>query len=119
MRKYKIEIKEISTRIVEQQARDLETALEKVREKYDREDIVLDYDDFNYVEFKKYSNNIIKEDLNINIKFDKQNDKVLIGNEKYKCKNFEDLSFAFNDFISNKLDTITLSCKTKNERSDR
>lgn len=54
MPKYKIEIKEILTRIVEIEAQSEDDALETAQNLYKNEEIVLDSDDFSEVEFANH-----------------------------------------------------------------
>lgn len=63
MKKFQIEIEEISQRVEEVEANDLEEALEKIEEKYDKEEIVLDYEDFKSHEVREYRDCVKEEDL--------------------------------------------------------
>lgn len=54
MPKFKIEIEEILQRVEEIEAKNLKEALEKIEEKYNKEEIVLDSNDFKYSEIRKY-----------------------------------------------------------------
>jgi Ran GTPase-activating protein (RanGAP) involved in mRNA processing and transport len=60
MKKYKVEIKEISVKVVSVQASSEDEALENVKDQYRRGDIVLEYDDFIDVEFSIFDDG--KED---------------------------------------------------------
>lgn len=63
MPKFQIEIEEISQRVEEIDAENLEEALEIVEEKYDKSEIVLDYEDFKGHEVREYRQNVKEEDL--------------------------------------------------------
>lgn len=63
MPKFKIEIEEISQRVEEIVADDLEEALDKAKEKYSTGEIVLDYEDFKEHEIREYRNQVREEDL--------------------------------------------------------
>lgn len=52
---YEIEIEEILQRVVEIKANSLEEAIEKVKDKYNNEDIVLDYSDYFETKFNEYN----------------------------------------------------------------
>jgi hypothetical protein len=52
MAKYKVRITEYLSRIVEVEVKDEEYAVKVVKDRYFDEDIVLDYDDFDDVEFE-------------------------------------------------------------------
>ena len=51
MKKYSIEVLEVLSRIVEMEASDKEDAIEKVRQKYRKCEIVLDDSDYKMTEF--------------------------------------------------------------------
>ncbi len=61
MGKYKVEVKEFLSKIVEIEAKSIEEAITKVKEKYDSSEIVLDYSDFVDVDFVD-GNLVNKED---------------------------------------------------------
>ena len=63
MPKFQVEIEEILQRVEEVEAKDLEEALEIVEDKYDRNEIELDYEDFKGHEVREYRPNVIEEDL--------------------------------------------------------
>lgn len=63
MPKFQVEIEEISQRVEEIEAKDLEEALEIAEEKYDSNEIELDYDDFKGHEVREYRPNVMEEDL--------------------------------------------------------
>lgn len=63
MQKFQIEIEEISQRVEEVEANSLDEALEKIEEKYDAEEIVLDYEDFKSHEIREYRDCVRVEDL--------------------------------------------------------
>ena len=51
MKTFTIEVTETSSRLVKVQASDSESAVKLVKEMYDNQDIILDYTDFNNIEF--------------------------------------------------------------------
>lgn len=63
MPKFQVEIEEILQRVEEIEAKDLEEALEIVEEKYDKNEIELDYEDFKGHEVREYRPNVMEEDL--------------------------------------------------------
>lgn len=63
MKKFQIEIEEISQRVEEIEAKDLEEALDIVEEKYDSGEIELDYNDFKAHEVREYRNCVREKDL--------------------------------------------------------
>ena len=109
MKKFEVEVKETLSRIVVQEANSYEEALDLVEEKYQNEDIVLNWKDNCDVEFKNYPYFNIKDDLDLSVNFDKDFNAVYIGTEsssgvKYDCKNVEDLKFAINSYIDDYID---------------
>lgn len=63
MKKYRIEVEEILTRIVEVDAYNIADAIDKVYERYHNEEIVLDYQDWcdtKYYLLDEYNNRISK-----------------------------------------------------------
>lgn len=51
---FQIEIKEVLQKVVKVKANSLDEAFDIVQEKYDKEEYVLDYEDFKGVEFREY-----------------------------------------------------------------
>lgn len=74
--KYKIEIEETLSKVVEIETNSLEEAIDIVQEKYSSEEYVLDYNDFLAVDIRQY------DDLDIK---DKENDDT--SKKKNKSKN--------------------------------
>mgnify|MGYP000894893578 FL=1 len=54
METFKIEIQEFLSRIIEVEAENIDEAISKTKEIYQKEGIVLDYDDFVTSEIKEY-----------------------------------------------------------------
>ncbi len=54
---YKIEIEELLQRVVEIEAENVNEAISKAKEKYRKEEYVLDENDFKGVEFSEYEDN--------------------------------------------------------------
>lgn len=63
MKKFQIEIEEILQRVEEVEANNIDEALEKIYEKYNKEEIVLDYEDFKDCEIREYRDGVKEEDL--------------------------------------------------------
>lgn len=63
MKKFQIEIEEISQRVEDVEANSLEEALEKIEDKYTAGEIVLDYEDFKDHEVREYRDCVKQEDL--------------------------------------------------------
>lgn len=54
MKIYNIEIEELLQKVVKVKANSLNEAIDKVEERYKKEQYVLDYNDFKGVEFREY-----------------------------------------------------------------
>ena len=106
MNKYQIEIVETLSRVIDIEANSYEDALEKVKEKYDNSDIILDWEDLENVDYKEYPYPKIKDDFILQVDYDKDDNAVIIGTEtssgaKYYCSNTEDLKNSINEYIDN------------------
>lgn len=60
MPEFQIEISETLSRIVSVDAKDIDEAIQKVREQYCQSDIVLDSEDFISVDFNEIDNSIVQ-----------------------------------------------------------
>lgn len=58
---YEIEIEETLRKVVKINANSLEEALDIAREKYSKEEFVLDYQDYKNTDFREYRNEVLKE----------------------------------------------------------
>lgn len=58
---YEIEIEEILQKVVKIEADSLEDAMDIAREKYSKEEYVLDYQDYKDTEFREYKDEVLKE----------------------------------------------------------
>lgn len=58
---YEIEIEEILQKVVKIEADSLEDAMDIAREKYSKEEYVLDYQDYKDTEFREYKDAVLKE----------------------------------------------------------
>ena len=109
MSKYQVEIVETLSRVIDVEANSYEEALDKVKAKYDKSDIVLDWEDLENVDYKKYPYPKLKEDIMLEINYDKINNSVIIGTEnssgaEYHCSDIEDLKNSINEYIDNYID---------------
>ena len=109
MSKYQIEIVETLSRVIDIEANSYEEALDKAKAKYDKSDIVLDWEDLENVDYKKYPYPKLKEDIMLEINYDKINNSVIIGTEnssgaECQCSDTEDLKNSFSEYIDNYID---------------
>lgn len=111
MSKYQIEIVETLSRVVDINANSYEEALEQAKEKYDKSEIVLDWEDLENVDYKKYPYPKMKDDFILEVHYDKIGNSVIIGTEtssgaEYHCSDIEDLKNSINEYIDNYVDYI-------------
>lgn len=108
---YNVEVVEKLSRVVEQEANSYTDAKMKVQKRYDDEEIVLDYEDFKKVEYNRYPSPRIKNNLNIYLNYDSQENTICIQNilgskETYICRTKEDLKKVLNIFVDNHIDFV-------------
>ncbi len=108
MDKYNIEIIETLSRVVEQKANSYEEAEELVSNKYDKSEIILDYEDKEDVMFKPYPSQEIKSNFIVNITYNKDKKILFIKNDKdvksYKCNNVLDLKLFLGSFLESNIE---------------
>lgn len=115
MKKYDIEIEEILRRVISQEADSIESALNIVEEKYNNEEIVLDYNDFVEKSFNNLYSKPLKEKLHISIDFNPQSGilKVVSNNkeDKYFCDCVRDLDRCLQTFVSDYLEDYEITAE--------
>ena len=104
MNKYSIEIEEVLTRTVTEEAESIEEAIYNVEEKIDTEEIVLTADDFCQREIRNYNSWIIDKPLKILMPFNPNEKKLLISSEnsiqdEYTCNTVRDINWAVKSFL--------------------
>lgn len=104
MNKYSIEIEEVLTRTVTEEAESIEEAIYNVEEKIDTEEIVLTADDFCQREIRNYNSWIIDKPLKILMAFNPNEKKLLISSEnsiqdEYTCNTVRDINWAVKSFL--------------------
>ena len=108
MKLYNVEIVETSSLVVDQEANSYEGALNIVKSKYDNEDIVLDWEDLEDVNFKPYPSQNLKENFKVTILFDNNKKQLYVedkkGSNSYNCKNVEDLKSLLNEYFDNNIE---------------
>lgn len=109
MSKYQVEIVETLSRVIDIEANSYEESLDKAKDKYDNSDTILDWEDLESVNYKKYPYPKMKDDFMIQIHYDKVDNSVIIGTEtssgaKYHCSDTEDLKNSFSEYIDNYID---------------
>lgn len=91
--KYEIEIEETLSKVVEIEANSLEEALDIVQKRYEKEEYILDYNDYLVVDIRPY------DDLDIK---DKENNKT--SEKKNKSKDY--IRFIEHKVSSQEIDKI-------------
>lgn len=102
-KEYDIEVKEVLTRVVSVEAMNIDEAIDNVVDMYDREEIVLDYENCSERIFNNLYSKPLKEDFNININF--KNGNLTIQNddnkkETYSCLTVRHIGSCLNMFIN-------------------
>ena len=106
MNKYYVKVVETLSCVVEVNANDYNQAEKIVEEKYNNSDIVLDWKDYEKVEYKQYPSPKLKDNFVLNIEYDKEDRSLGIGTDSssgaiYNCKDLEELDMAFQNYIKN------------------
>lgn len=104
MNDYKIEIKEELSRVINVQATNYDEAVEKVRNMYRNEEIILDYSDLKFTDFKQSNNHNRIKSFNLSVDYDSNKKDIYIDNNSgsgavYKCNSKEDILHAINMYI--------------------
>ena len=103
---YNVEIVETLSKVVEQEADNYEDAQDLVEEKYNNDEIELDYNDLEETNYKRYPYPRLKESFDLSIDFDKECNDMYISLEgssgaRYDCKTIEDLKKNINEYLDN------------------
>lgn len=106
MKKYNVEVIETLSRVIEIDANSYEEAKSIAEEKYNNSEIVLDWEDYESVEYKRYPSPKLKDNFVLNIEYNKEDGSLGIGSDCssgaiYDCKNLEELGIAFQTYIKN------------------
>ncbi len=108
MKIYNVEVVETLSRVVEQKAKSYEEAEEIVSEKYDKTEIVLDWNDLEDTSYKPYPSQELKKDFSVAIQFRKDKNELFVTDKKgtmnYSCKNLQDLETLIKDYIDNNVE---------------
>lgn len=114
MKEYDIEVKEILTRVVSVEANNIEEAIDNVVDMYNREEIVLDYDDFGERIFENLYSKKIDTPFNINIDF---KDGILTihqdNNQKevYSCDKIRNIGSCLNSYLNEYMEDHNIDSK--------
>ena len=122
MAKYNIEIVETLSRVVDQEANSYEDAKAIVASRYLDSDIVLDWHDLEYVKYKPYPSQKLKEDFKVKITFDKNKNLLFIDDGiyclNYTCKDATDLKILLKNYFEKNIELEpVISEKNINEKN--
>ena len=73
MKKYNIEVEEVLRRVIPIEANSIDEALDKVKEQYDEEEIVLDSNDYCQTSFDNLYSKKLEEPMDIYLRFNPSN----------------------------------------------
>lgn len=111
-KKYQVKIIESSSRIVEEEADNYEEAEESVIEKYNNQEIILDYNDFDEVSYYQYPSPILKTNFNIALSYNQEEKKLSITSddnftkEYNNCKSYEDCMLNFKNYMNDSIELL-------------
>lgn len=111
MKKYNVEVIENLSRVIEVDADSYVDAEDKVQEMYNDERIILDWNDCNDVEYRQYPACKIKDNINLSLEYDKEENMLHLSSEdgsgsKYSCRDIDDLKNNINLYIDNYIELI-------------
>lgn len=106
---YNIEVKETLSRVIEQVADSCEEAKDIVSSKYLNSEIILDWEDLEDVEYKRYPSPKIEESFNININYNHERQELSFSDEyeliaTYDCKSLDDFEKALKSYFKDNLE---------------
>lgn len=108
MKKYKVEVKETLSRVVEQEATSYEEAETLVMDKYKNDEITLYSEDYVDTEYKPYPAQKIKDNFRVNLMYDKKQKQLSIedkrGCRNYSCENTSDLKVLLREYFNNNIE---------------
>lgn len=125
MKLYNVEVVETLSRVVEQKANSYEEAEELVSDRYDNQDIVLDYNDLEDTNYKPYPSQMIKEDFVVTFQFRKNINELFVTDKKgtmnYSCKSKQDLENLIKTYVEDnvELDVVVPEKVFKNKDYER
>ncbi len=105
MKKYDIEIEEILRRVISIDANNIDEAIDKVREKYNNEEIVLDSSDYCETSFNNLYSKALNEPINISISYNPKNEILTINQDnnkecRYACDTVENIKSCLRTYIA-------------------
>ena len=108
MNKYKVEIKETLSKVIEQAATSYEEAETLVMDKYKNEEITLYSEDYVDTEYKPYHSQKIKDNFRVNFTYDKKQQQLFIedkrGCRNYSCEDTTDLKVLLREYFNNNIE---------------
>lgn len=122
MNLYEIEVIETLKRVVSEKANSYDEARNAVEEKYNNEDIVLDYEDCIGTDFKPHNEQLIKDNFKVIVEYDKETEVLTFlqnsDSKKYFCKNNQVLKEVIQSYFDKNIELEDIE-KSKNKEKER
>lgn len=124
MAKYKVEVVETLSRVVEQEAKSYEDAEELVASRYADEDIILDWQDLEDTSYKPYPPQKIKDNFRVSFAYNKEKNQLFVEDKRgcinYSCKDTSDLIVLLKEYFDNnvELEKVMPEKAMKNKSKD-
>lgn len=106
MKKYNIEVEEVLRRVIPIEANSIDEALDKVKEQYDEEEIVLDSNDYCQTSFDNLYSKKLEEPMDIYLRFNPSDNILTIikdddKEEKYICDTVKEVDSCLRNYLAN------------------
>ena len=122
MKSYDIEIEEVLRRVVSVKADNIDDAIEIVRDKWNNEEIVLDYSNFLESSINNLYSKKINEKLDMRLQFDPSDEMLVItcgdNSERYVCESVQDLNRCVKTFSTDFLENHEIDSLNKHVEKD-
>lgn len=113
MKKYNIEIEEVLRKVIPIEANSIDEALDKVKEQYDEEEIVLDSSDYCETSFGNLYSKKLDKPMDIYLRFNPSENTLTIikdddKEEKYICDTVEDIKSCLRTYLADYVENLEI-----------